>query len=992
VSLKISELQTEVEKISTKGTFLEIEDHETSVYFALFAKHEIRVATSRPHPRFKHSANRPVLFVCYKKAKSVGAEDVDIERLQENGESEEALGPGALSAERFDLRTQAMRFRLAHRRGQLLSISNSLVRLEPYQLSCVNHVMQKLRQRALIADDVGLGKTIEAGLILKELDARRRADRVLFVVPAHLQKKWIREMDRFFDISLTKADRTWVQGEKRRLGEEANVWDQDEQRLITSQAFLRQEKFGAPLDETFWDVVVVDEAHKASKKGDTPSKTAKRVEQVSGRSDALLLLSATPHTGKEQSFRSLVSYIDPLRVAENQELTRDIVDEVMIRRGKETIFDDNGERIFPNRDVQTVPIGMSLPEEDFYEAVTEYVRRIYNRSSMLNKPVVGFAMALMQKRLVSSIGAIKATMERRLEGLLEEEQVQLSQDAHSYLEGEDLEEDDQIAAQKELERVTITADAALHEELEALRHLLDMANEIPVDSKAQKVRRFIQSLLEEDLNEKVLLFTEYRDTLDYFLRLCEEEPWYDEIMVIHGDVDKDDRTEIEDEFNYGERRLLFATDAASEGIDLQKSCHVMINYELPWNPNRLEQRIGRIHRYGQEREVKVWNFQFEGTREAEIFDMLQEKVENIRSRVGATADVLGMIEDLNVEDLIMRSIRDEEPPSATQEELDRELEQREQTLLDWYERSLIDCSTFDAESRRKIQEVVDDSEDVFGSEGDVQRFVIAGLRALDGRVDQVSQHIFRVDAPETLGAALKHSFEDEQVTFDRDVAMQFENEVTYLSPDHQLVTVLVELIFEEDDDFGGRQGVKVLPFLDHPGIVFNYRIAFEDGVGEILREELCPVYVNSQTQQAERTLGQRVLDGTALEARPDRSALQSLRDQKDVLEESAETYLSQTVRSIRNDLADDRQRRTDRELQRLDEYAAAERSRLESFIEEYREQQEAGADMEIAIRGQEKRLQNLEARIQERKENVQEKGRVVSLAPELVNWCFTLPA
>ena len=316
----------------------------------------------------------------------------------------------------------------------------------------------------------------------------------------------------------------------------------------------------------------------------------------------------------------------------------------------------------------------------------------------------------------------------------------------------------------------------------------------------------------------------------------------------------------------------------------------------------------------------------------------------------------------------------------------------EQTLRDWYERSLIDCSTFDAESRRRIQEVVDESEDVFGSEGDVQRFVIAGLRALDGRVEQVSQRIFRVDAPEALGATLDQAFEDKQVTFDRDVAMQFENEVTYLSPDHQLVTALVEHIFDEDEDFGGRRGVKVLPFLDQPGIVFNYRIAFEDGAGEILREELCPVYVHSQTQQAERVLGQRVLGGTALETRPDRSELWSLRDQKDALKEPAETYLSQTVRRIRNDLAEDRQRRTDRELQRLDEYAAAERRRLESFIEDYREQQEAGADMEIAIRGQEKRLQNLEARIQDRKENVREKGRVVSLAPELVNLCYAFPA
>jgi len=164
--------------------------------------------------------------------------------------------------------------------------------------------MQKLRQRALIGDDVGLGKTIEAGLVLKELAARNRADRVLFVVPAHLQKKWIRDMDRFFDVDLAVADRAWVEGERRRLGEEANIWHQDQQQLVTSMAFLRQDEFQPALRDAFWDVVVVDEAHKAAKRGDSPSKTAKMVDTVTGNSDSLLLLSATPHDGKGEAFRS----------------------------------------------------------------------------------------------------------------------------------------------------------------------------------------------------------------------------------------------------------------------------------------------------------------------------------------------------------------------------------------------------------------------------------------------------------------------------------------------------------------------------------------------------------------------------------------------------------------------------------------------------------------------------------------------------------------
>jgi SNF2 family DNA or RNA helicase len=418
----------------------------------------------------------------------------------------------------------------------------------------------------------------------------------------------------------------------------------------------------------------------------------------------------------------------------------------------------------------------------------------------------------------------------------------------------------------------------------------------------------------------------------------------------------------------------------------------MINYELPWTPNRLEQRIGRIHRYGQEREVKVWNFQFDGTREAEIFDLLQQKIENIQARVGATADVLGIVEDLGIEDLIMRSIRDNEPASATQEELERELEQREQTLLDWYERSLIDCSTFDAESRGRIQQVVDDSEDVFGSEYDVQRFVIAGVRALGGQVESLSQHLFRMKVPEALRGTTDAAFDETPATFDRDLAMQHEDEIIYLSPDHPLVTALVDHVFDEQDAFGGRRGMKTLPFVQRPGITFNYRIAFEDGAGEVLREELCPVHVDAASMQAERALGQRILDGDDLDVSPSLSEVQALQEEKAELKDHAETYLSRTVRRIRNELADERQTKTQRELEQLDAYARSERQRLQSFIETYRERQETGVDMEIAIRGQEKRLANLQDRIEQRKQNVKAKGRVVSLAPELVNWCYALPA
>jgi hypothetical protein len=396
-------------------------------------------------------------------AKTVCLEDVEIQPhrsgIEElSNQRIDDLHPDhdAVSAQWFDLHTQATKLKLAHEQGQLLSISNSLVRLEPYQLDAVNWVMQKLRQRALIGDDVGLGKTIEAGLILKELAARNRADRVLFVVPAHLQKKWIRDMDRFFDVDLTVADRAWVDGERRRLGEEANIWNQDQQQLVTSMAFLRQDEFRPALRDAFWDVVVVDEAHKTAKRGESPSKTANMVDTVTGNSDSLLLLSATPHDGKGEAFGSLVEYIDPFLVAENRELSQETVDRVMIRRGKTDIYDEDGERVFPNREVNSVSVSMTHDERQFYRAVTDYVKNVYNRSEKLNEPAVGFAMALMQKRLVSSVGAIHATLRRRLDDLFDEEAETdgLSEEARAYLDGEDLDEDDKEHAEDEIAGLT----------------------------------------------------------------------------------------------------------------------------------------------------------------------------------------------------------------------------------------------------------------------------------------------------------------------------------------------------------------------------------------------------------------------------------------------------------------------------------------------------------------------------------------------------------
>ena len=927
--------------------------------------------------------------------KTVCARHVDVEvrsdpadQLGDGGGEESS---GRWSPDWFDLRARAARLRLAFDQGQLLSLSTSMVRMEPYQLACVNQVMGRLRQRALIADDVGLGKTIEAGLILKELSARRRADRVLMIVPAHLQKKWIRDMDRFFNIDLTVADRTWVEAERRRHGETANIWAQDDQRLVTSMAFLRQDELQTPLEDAFWDAVVVDECHKAAKRGDSPSKTSQCVESVSHQADALLLLSATPHDGKAQSFRSLLSYIDPFLLAGDEPLTRDTVERVMVRRGKHTIYDDEGNRVFPDRDVRTVQVKPSKQEQRFYNRVTEYVREVYNRSEKLNAPVVGFAMALMQKRLVSSVGAIRETLRRRLEGLLSVEELALTEETRAYLDGEDLEEADREKVEAELSQVTVpTADEAYQEEIDTLRELVEAAESIAVDSKARKVTAFIESLMEEQPDEKVLLFTEYTDTLEYLLGMFEDEPWSDEILVIHGGVDREERARIEDEFNYGKSRLLVATDAASEGIDLQESCHIMVNYELPWNPNRLEQRIGRLHRYGQDREVKVWNFQLQGTREAEIFQRLEAKLEEIREKLGSTADVLGLLEDIDLESFVMESVRDRQPPAASGEQLELMLEDREQTLREWLDRSPIDCSTFDADSRRRIMEVVDESEDVLDT-ADVRDFCLDAIRMLGGDVRENRDGTYSLSLPDPVADQVGGKRID-RVTFDRDTALD-RDDTTFLAADSEIATAILNRTLEETSEERGQVGVKVLPFLEEPGILFVSKLGFEDGTGEVVQEELAPVFVGVESQEVREAVGRKVLNGTSLDVDPSAERLRSLIAQKDELEGVADAYLARKLDRLQQELAADREKETRRELEDLEEYEQYEREHLEAFIEEYEERAEKGAqDMTIAIRRQRSRLRKLEERIQRRRQNIEQKGRVIALAPERVNLCLALPA
>ncbi|GAB7121127.1 hypothetical protein JCM9743_35980 [Natrinema sp. JCM 9743] len=412
----------------------------------------------------------------------------------------------------------------------------------------------------------------------------------------------------------------------------------------------------------------------------------------------------------------------------------------------------------------------------------------------------------------------------------------------------------------------------------------------------------------------------------------------------------------------------------------------MVNYELPWNPNRLEQRIGRLHRYGQDEEVKVWNFSFEDTREGEIFEMLQNKVENIRGKLGNTADVLGMLDDINVDSLIMESIQSDEPASATKEELEDLIDERQRTLEEWYDRSLIDTSTFDEESRRKIQEVMDESEDVYGSEADIREFFERSIAALGGDVEKAGHNLFRADLPEAL-RRMEREDSYGPFTFNREFAMDHED-IEYISPDSDLVQRLMARVLEGDR---GTIGLKLLPFIDNPGITYNFRVKFEDGTGEVIREEMIPVHVDAKHQDTQQRLGQRVIEGDSIKGTPQKEHMKSILESEMDLKAAADHYISKQVETLRKELSERRREETEQEMNDLEAYAEAERERIEEFISEYERKADAGSDMNIAIRGQRDRLSKLEQRIESRRNELHRKAQVISLAPEVENRCLTLP-
>ena len=480
----------------------------------------------------------------------------------------------------------------------------------------------------MIADDPGAGKTIMAGLILKELKLRNLAKRILIVAPGHLKDQWRRELKEKFDEKFVVLDRNTFNAH---YGE--NPWEKNDQ-VITSIDFAKQEEILASLSSVHWDLVIVDEAHKMSayKYGTKIARTQryKLGEVLSKTSNHLLFLTAIPHKGDPENFRLFLDLLMPgfflsPKMVEESLKNRD--NPLFIRRLKEDLKNFEGKPIFTRRFPKTIKFFLSEEEKDLYNEVSRYVIEQYNKALQLDKKRnVAFALVILQRRMASSAYALLKSLERRkarLEKILKGEEKQRDI-VIDYEEIDDLEEKERWKKEEEWESVTVAKDPEeLKREIKILENLIEKAKAV-IEGEHEVKLRELKAAIEEGFNKiremngkpKILIFTESKDTLEYLVKKISS--WGYKVNFIHGGMNIDERIKAEKVFR-DETKVMVATEAAGEGINLQ-FCHIMINYDIPWNPNRLEQRMGRIYRYGQQKDVYIFNLVAKDTREGKILE------------------------------------------------------------------------------------------------------------------------------------------------------------------------------------------------------------------------------------------------------------------------------------------------------------------------------------------------------------------------------------
>lgn len=833
------------------------------------------------------------------------------------------------------LALETIRYRFASDYDPWLAMNISKIVPLPHQIEAVYGTVLKVpRVRYVLAHDPGAGKTVMAGLILKELKLRHMITRILIVAPGHLKDQWIRELHEKFDEDFTVIDRGLISSEPSQ-----NPWMKNNQ-LITSMDFAKRDDIRSTIEVAEFDLVIVDEAHKmaANVYGDQIKKTDryKLGEILSKNTEHYLFLTATPHKGDPDNFRLFLDLLEPGYFATPDMLRKSIEEQentLFLRRIKEEMKDFEGKALFLPRHVETSSYTLSEPERALYRDVTDYVKVQYNKAlTSGRKRGVGFALLILQRRFASSCSALEISLTRRknrLQRLLgsdEHQPLPPSTDLDIYVDGiDEMAEDERWEHERRAEEIILAPNrfelkrevAALEKLILQTKHIIEQESEI----KLKKLKEVMNLLEQKSINKKILIFTESKDTLDYLEQKIKS--WGYTVNHIHGSMNHDERVAAERTFQATETQVMVATEAAGEGINLQ-FCHLMINYDMPWTPTRLEQRMGRIHRYGQKYEVYVYNLIVEDTVEGRIFKTVFDKLKEIKRRMGndKVYDIIGDIyrdKDLAaaLADAAVGAKREDEILSVLEAKADKALDLIKDSLNDTLVQKHIDFTEIKIQKERARENrlIPEYTRDFF-----LKAFTKAGGTIKERRdglysVTSIPHPIKRVaDADhfrQSHGIVLKSYT---RVAFTRQ-AGPTDHVVECLTFGHPLFEAVLEWAAESFKLDLQRGAEFIDPTGQLDGVVMFYEGKVTDGMGNVAGKRLLAYYIDQRGDDVETVPSSILWD--LQESGPSLEAVD-----RDKLEVKPASAISHELKNYQQELLGERHRqaeiKTERGLKSLD--------------------------------------------------------------------------
>lgn len=917
----------------------------------------------------------------------------------------ELLRDGRLEdADAFILAFQARRLRYAYTYEDLVSLSNSRIELLPHQVFVAHRVLTNYPHRFLLADEVGLGKTIEAGLIIKELRARGAAGRVLIVVPAGLVPQWVDELRSKFNEHFTRIDSTTI-GAYAALHGQDQLWSAYDS-IVTSLHLVRgNESHVDSIAQQDWDMVIFDEAHHVRRYLESGRRDERRLtgayrlaQRLQSSTTSMLLLTATPLQLHPFELFSLVELLDPtlfptfedfeqyrvhipelndlvqqldefeslsapqkaglshrlirtldLNVASHDVLldltrspdtrtryreelgNRHRLTLVMLRNRKRQVFDD----IKP-RTACILQVAFSPAEQAAYDAVTEYIEAGYNQAVANNNLALGFVMVTYHKILTSSSYALRQSFRRRIARLQELGKARGLLDRRAAGDFLDDTEDDALddLLQRYEDVVGNISPDGLEFEIGALRELCAKLETIPMDTKAAKLLDQVEVILANP-REKVLIFTQFRETLAFLEQILRERY---RVVTFYGGMDAEEKDTVVDAFRKADgAQIMIATEAAGEGRNLQ-FCHVMVNYDLPWNPMKIEQRIGRLDRIGQEHPVEIYNFAIEGSLEDRLLQVLHDRIRIFETTVGSLDPILGDVER-DIRDVLLRRDEDTATKIRSFEERVgarvREAEQMETKLNDF----ILDSRSF----RRDQADALLGRKPAFSGE-DIREFVSRFLRHEGGHVRERSAGVYDLTIPWSIRTGESRELKDSYRATFNSVIAQRQDTLDFVAFGHDVLDRAVEVCL--DDRFGGRTACLSIESDDIDpieAICAVHEFTF-DGVRP--RKELGVVAVSMQGEYlpllSER-FGSLVLRSSELT--PSTTQLEHLQASADACTEVIERVVDEHLERRRREYAEHNALDYNQESQKLERFYDV---RLESATRDIRRLEATLADQQAS--------------------------------------------